>query len=239
MKISRRMMLLVELLIAMILTMGILTIMMIFYDQVDRANSALEKEQNISFRKLYLSTRLAAVIPKAIGFNNSEKDAYFFTSNAIDTFAKPGSSSLVFAFDNGVKLDSIFSNHVIGRLYVNQKSQLCLAVWPSPKRWNNFSLPPMKNEILYDNVDSLSFNFFVPPAKDRQLILQNNQVTIAKNENVPMELDGDWKTEWEQEYKDLPAIIRINVDLLSKESEQPLVLVYPLPKSHLIILYDR
>ena len=236
--ISRRPMLLVELLIAMSLTMVILSMMLVFYDQVDRANSALEKEQNSSFRKLYLSTRLAAAIPKTISFNDQDKDFFFFTSSGIDSFAKSGTSSLIFAFDNGVKLDPLFSNHVIGRLYVNHKDQLCLATWPSSKRWKD-DIPPMKNEILYEHVDALSFEFFIPPAKDRQMILDKNKIKIPKNENIPLEMAGDWKKEWHQEYKDLPALMKILVGVHAPEGEQTIVLAYPLPKSHLIVLYDR
>jgi hypothetical protein len=239
MKLKRRYMLLVELLIAMSLTMVILSMMLVFYDQVDRANTALEKEQNQSFRKLYLSTRLAAVVPKAIAVNDSDKDFFFFSSTGIDSFALPGTSSLVFSFDNGVKLDPQFSNHVIGRLYVNHKRELCLATWPSSNRWQENGIPPMKNEVLFDNVDALSFEFFVPSSKDRQKILENNKLKFAKNEALPVEVAGSWKTEWHQEYKDLPAMIKIIIGVNSPQQQKEIILAYPLPKSSQIILYDR
>ncbi|MBA2728426.1 MAG: hypothetical protein H0U49_09680 [Parachlamydiaceae bacterium] len=239
MKISRRYMLLVELLIAMSLTMVILSMMLVFYDQVDRANSALEKEQNHSFRMLYLSTRLAAVVPKAVSSNNPEKDFFFFSSTGIDSFAKPGTSSLVFAFDNGVKFDPIYSNHVIGRLYVNQQDQLCLATWPAPSRWKEGEIPPMKNEVLYDHIESLFFTFYIPPAKERQIILDNNRLKKPKNDDLPLEIAGDWKSEWSQEFKDLPALIKIFIGVNTSQGKQEIVLAYPLPKSNQIILYDR
>lgn len=232
-------MLLVELLIAMGLTMVILSMMLMFYDQIDRANSALEKEQNRSFKKLYLSTRLAAVMPKAISASDPDGDFFFFTTTSNDSFAKPGTPSLLFAFDNGVKLDQQFSNHVIGRLYVNKNDQFCLAIWPSPVRWNSSAPTPMKNEVLYDNVEDLSFEFYAPPAKDRRLILANTKPKILQKEQLLLEIDGTWKEEWQQEYKDLPALVKIHLTINSPQEKEELLLAYPLPMSHLIILYDR
>jgi hypothetical protein len=235
-------MLLVELLIAMALTMGILTLLLSVYDQIDRANIAIEKEQVRSFDRLYLSTRLSSILPKAIPYSPSEKanDYLFFTSsigaNAI------GTSSLLFSFDNGVKLDPLFSNHVIGCLYVNNHKQLCLATWPSQVHWDNLFAPPqMKNEILYNNVERLTFEFYIPPVKNREAILgkiKNNAPQIS--EPLKQDLDGGWKNEWQQEYKALPAMVRLRLMIATPQGESvPLMLVYPLPMSPLIIVYDR
>ncbi len=88
-------------------------------------------------------------------------------------------------------------------------------------------------------MDSLTFEFYTPPIKDRHSILSHNKLKIPKNDAVPLEVGGDWKSEWHQEYKDLPALMKIYIGVDSEKDKQKILLAYPLPKSQLIILYDR
>lgn len=224
--------LLLEVLIAMALSMILLSTLMAFYFEINRINLALEKEQNASFQNLLLSTRLAEVLPRTI----SGKDLLFYTSNV--GVLGSGSSALTFLFDNDIKLDPNFSNNVVGRLYVNDSHQLCLAIWPSFTRWNDFEIPPVKQEILLSGVNHLSFEFYVPPHKNRKSILVNNKEIAAYKDNEFLKLNplGEWKTEWQQEYQELPAIIKLKLNLIG--NKEPIILMYPLPKSHLIIVYE-
>lgn len=210
--------------------------------QISKVNTEMEKEQEQSFKKLYLSTRLATVIPKAISPHNSEKDFFFFSALASDNLTKNGTQTLTFTFDNGVKLDPEFANHVIGRLYLNPKNQLCLAIWPSPTRIKDTTRPPMKHEILFENVQDFSFEFFLPPSRDRKLILSNNKQTIKESEFLKIESLGEWKQEWLEEYGELPPLIKMTLTLAdtnkNKENPETIVLVYPLPLSRFIIVYQ-
>src|SRR5437868_4723539 len=138
--------LLFEVLIAMSLVMVLLSSLMGFYAEINRVNVAMEKEQEISFKKLLLSTRLAAIIPQALGSpkaapQKKTPDAplpefVFYSSMANDPYTKGGTQTLTLSFDNGINLDPAFSYHVLGRLYVNAKDQFCLAIWPSPALWD-------------------------------------------------------------------------------------------------------
>lgn len=233
----KRYFLLLEVLIALALTMILLSTLMAFYLEVNRINIALEKEQESSFQNLLLSTRLAAILPKAISPSHKNGDYFFYTSPG-DSLSKGGSQTLTFGFDNGVNLDPDFSNHVVAKLYLNGSKQLCLAMWPSPHRWNDFEIPPMKQEILYSGVEDLAFEFYIPPYRDRKTILANNKI-MGKLKNYEfLKLDplGEWKTEWQQEYEELPVLVKIQLRLSGKEA--PLTLTYPLPQSRLIIVYE-
>lgn len=239
--------LLFEVLIAMSLVMVLLSALMGFYLEINRVNSVMEKEQEISFKKLLLSTRLAAILPQALGSPkaaSSKKAAestgefFFYSSLANDSFTKGGTQTLTVAFDNGITLDPAFSNDVLGRLYVNTKNQFCLAMWPLPDRWEELSLPPIKHEILFENVESLRFEFYLPPVKNRKLILSANTFRGPPKEDALLVLGatGEWRDAWLQEYNELPSLVR--VILTVKDVPVPLIFVYPLPQSRYIIVYE-
>jgi hypothetical protein len=227
-------MILIEVIIAMALMMSIITLLLIFYSDIARVTALQEKDEETNFHSLFLATRLAAVLPKAVPFG-SAPDAYFFTSQATERI-KSGGHSLVFAFDNGPKLNPDIANHVIGRLYINDKTQLCLAIMPSPERWLEFESPKVETEILYENVDKMDLEFYTPPTRDRKRILTNNKHKFVETPNLILDPQGRWRQEWLQEYGDLPALVKITLTL--KEGK-PLVLSYMLPNSHLIITYDK
>lgn len=246
--VQRLYFLLFEVLIAMSLVMILLSTLMGFYVEINRINIALEKEQEVSFRKLLLSTRLAAILPKAISAPKASatskaavepnKDFFFFSSLANDSFTKSGTQVLTLAFDNGINLDPAFSNHVLGRLYVNSNDQFCLAMWPSPTRWEELSFPPIKHEVLFEHVENIGFEFYLPPVRDRKTILSNNKAKGTGQENVLLVLGakGEWKDSWLQEYNELPAMVRITLKLTHVPVS--LIFVYPLPQSRYIIVYE-
>ncbi|MGZ3732859.1 MAG: hypothetical protein ACXU9U_03890, partial [Parachlamydiaceae bacterium] len=158
----RRHFMLLEMLIALLLTIFLLSLLMSIYLHISKINTELEKEQDQSFKKLYLSTRLATIIPKTISSRNSDKDFFFFSALANDSLTKSGTQTLTFTFDNGVKLNPDFANHVIGRLYVNTSNQLCLAIWPYPEK-DNLQKNLSDTIVLQDNVNRCSWDFYFPP----------------------------------------------------------------------------
>lgn len=246
---NKRCFVLLEVLIAMGLTIIILSALMGFYFEVSRINIALEKEQQVSFHKLYLTTRLSAILPKTVSPAEVEKDFFFYSSLSSDPFSLAGSQSLTFVYDNGVKLDPAFSNNVLARLYVNSDGELCLATWPSPRRWNEFNFPPVKHEVLFTGVENLAFEFYVPPYKDRKTILANTKGrgTYKQSDLLKLNPEGEWKQEWQQDYEELPALVRIVLRLKSdaksspdrKMQEEQLTFLFPLPNSRLIIVYGE
>jgi|GEM_PF-4611512 len=228
---SKRHVILIEVIIAMALTMTIMTLLLMFYSDISRVTSMQEKDEEANFQTLFLATRLAGVLPKAIPFGHPSNDYFFFTSDN-----KSGSPSLVFAFDNGPKLDPNISNHVIGKLYVNDQANLSLAIMASPERWKEFEFQTLEEEILFSGVEKMVLEFYAPPARDRKRILANNKNKFTESPNLILDPLGDFRKEWLQEYGDLPAIVKITLTL---KGRKPLVLSYVLPNSHLIITYDR
>lgn len=241
--------LLFEVLIAMSLIMILLSTLMGFYVEINHINHAMEKQQEISFKKLLLSTRLAAILPRALpapkvstgrssSANESGSDFFFYSSLANDSFTKGGTQVLTLSFDNGINLDPAFSNRVLGRLYVNANDQFCLAMWPSPARWDDMSFPPIKHEVLFENVEDLRFEFYLPPARERKTILSNNTVRGSPKEDVILVLGayGEWRENWLQDYNELPSLVKVILKL--KNLNVSLTFVYPLPQSRYIIVYE-
>lgn len=241
--------LLFEVLIAMSLVVVLLSTLMGFYVEINRVNLVMEKEQAFSFKKLLLSTRLAAILPQTLGSpkattaqrmskNQPGSDFFFYSSLANDPFTKGGTQVLTLLFDNGINLDPEFSYRVLGRLFVNPKDQLCLAMWPSPARWDGINFPPIRHEVLFENVENLHFEFYLPPAKDRKTILSNNPSKGPPAEDPMLVLSayGEWRTGWLQDYNELPSLIKIILKL--KDVPVPMQFIYPLPQSRYIIVYE-
>ncbi len=235
--IQRRFVLLLEVIIAMLLTMILLSVLLSFYVQIGKINAAQEIEQERSFRKLYLSTRLSTILPRVVPVNNADKDFMFFTTMNNDSQTKGGTPALFFTFDNGVKLNPDFSNHVLAKLYLNQKKQLCLGIWPSPSRWTDAAIPPMKREVLFENVEDLSFSFYLPPSKPRAVVLSRRNPVFKETNLMKVESMGEWKSEWQQEYGDLPALLRVTLTM-STHSDDSIILTFPLPSSFEVIVYE-
>jgi len=190
----------------MSLSVIILTTLTYFYRDVDTMNREMDRHQKESFQKLFVENRLASILPKALSEKNKvKKDFYFFTNSAFGEFLKSGNPHLIFSFDNGNMLDKDFSNHVIGMLYLDTLNRLCIAVWPVPKRWPQIGLPPLKKEILLENVEQLKFSFYIPPEKDRKNWGINS---------TSLDIQGPWVSEWRNDYKQLPSMIKI--ELLKK-----------------------
>ncbi len=212
--------------------------------QVNKFNSELEKKQEYNFRKLYLSTRLSAVLPRALPHNTPDKDFFFFTTTANDGSTKSGTAALMFSFDNGVKLDPSFANHVLGRLYLDSDSKFCLGIWPSPARWTELTTPPMKKEILFENVENLTFEFYLPPSKNRDIVWKKHtpEIELKNPDLLKLSPVGEWKHEWQQEYEVLPYLIRITLKITPKgnptEKSDKVTFVYPLPSSPFMIMYE-
>ena len=209
---------LIEILIALSLTVVLLTTLTFFYRQVMELNSKTEESQKESFKKRYAENRLSAIFPQAVSEKNKKKDFFFFTVADLGGFFAPGSPiSLIFTFNNRVHLSKKFSQHVIGRIYLDPMGRLCMATWPSSNQWDEGVNLPMHFEVLLEEVESLKFWFFVAP--QRKWILESGSTTTPPktppNPEVVVVInpspEGGWLHEWSQDYKQLPAIVKIEV----------------------------
>lgn len=232
---------LLELLIAMGLTLAILSTLMFFYHQVSLINAEMDREQNESFKKLYVENRLSHVLPKTVSAKDPSKDFHFFTSRDPGGLFKSGTESLVFSFDNGVQLDKEMSYHVIGRLFLDPEGNLTLVKWPVEKRWKENESPPMAKEILLENIDNLSFAFYSPPDRGKkEASLGGSQAKTNQALEIPAELKGRWVQEWNKEYHQLPAIVKIAVSRKDNQgNEENLIFAFPLPHTKNPVIYEE
>lgn len=225
---------LVEVLIAMALTVIVLMTLMFFYREVGIIGAEIDRTKAQDFYMRYIENRLADVIPKAISPTDQKKDFVFF-STTDEGITKVGSQSLIFTFDNGISLDKIFSNNDIGRLFLDSEGNLTLAYWPSPKRLEKGELPPIKKEILFENVDTLTFSFFVSPKKEKKQA-ENNEETDTKNAAEP-EPRGDWREQpWLKEFNELPAMVKISIR--TKDTKEDMTFIFPIPNKKTAIVYE-
>lgn len=218
----------------MALTTLILSALMFFYQQIIYLNSKYDANQKESFQLRFLENRLSDILPKAVPEKTAKKDFYFFTESDQRGLFKNNSPSLVFTFDNGVDINKSFSNHVLGRIYLDPKGNLTLGMWPSPARWDEQEIPEMRKEILMENVSSLSFQFFIPQDKAEEAV-PNNQ----KNAKVEPQPRLSWVNRWQQNYQQLPAIIKVEITRKADGNEKQITYAYPLPNVALPIVYKE
>ena len=225
-------------LIEVIIAIGLVSILLVallgVYHQIDSMHSEVDKTRLQNFRIRYIQTRLSLVFSNAVP--KSDRDFYFYMSD--DDQDEIRGNSLILAYDNGVDINPVFSNTVIGRLYLDRTGRLCLSTWPPPSRWE--VTPPLKKEVLLDHVTELSFAFYVPPEREEKVI---KDIKITSEEIQKEPDNGEWNKEWNLIYKQLPVMVRIIIkrDIahgLAKPGEE-IVFILPLPSSDKTILYRQ
>jgi len=256
---------LIEALIAMALTVVLLSVVTFFYRELNLLTSKTEEVQKESFKMRYVENRLSQIFPKAVSSNTRYKDFFFFTvSDPGNLFLQGSPVSLIFTYDNDTDKNKLLSNHVLGRLFLDKERRLSLATWPSRIRWPEGGTPPMKLEVLLDEVDALKIEFFVPPDKGwkPKFLGEEKQQADKKEEKEPDSKaktptkkqsqqqapaaekqetevkpapEGTWKEEWSQDYKLLPGLVRLNI----KRKGKTLIYVFPLSETKRQIVYTQ
>ncbi len=220
---------LLELMIAIGLSMVILTTLSFFYNQVTAINRKMDIAENNAFKMLYVESRLANILPKVPPGTDKDIELFIFSDTDASGLLKPGSQSFVFTFDNGAKLDKAFACYVIGRLYLDEKGRFILASWPTPKRWKEGETVPMKKEILMENVDSLEFRFYVPPEKG------------VKNQDKgwPAGQAGNWVNSWPKELGKVPPLVKLLLTRIVDGNKELITYSFHLPNTSKPITYDQ
>lgn len=219
MKIRKSHLTLIEVMIALTLLSLLLTTLFGVYQHIESLHQLLHKDQKTGLRMLYVQHRLSEVIPNAV--SRKVKEAYFYnTSNPYN--------SLVFVYDNGADPNPKFSGYVLGRLYLDPQSKLCLVTWPSVKTDSNAN-PEMRKEILLEKVKDLSFSFYVPPKEEKLT------VDPAKTNERPTQWYPDWPMEMvNTDEISLPGMIKIKIQV---EGNQEITFAFVLPNSERSIMY--
>lgn len=237
--IYKRWMTLIEIVIGMALTALLLTTLAYFYQQVNALNSKSDQLQQETFKRLYVQSRLTAVIPKILPHKIQKKICFFTSGNSLGTLAA-GSQSLIFVFSTGVELNPDIANKSFARLYLDNQHRLCLAKWKIPKATEQRTGDIYK-EILMEGVDSLKFAFFVPPERERSVI-EKSDPESSLDPMLTYNASKPWVDEWPRSANFLPPMIKIIIrPTKSPESRnelEPLIFAFPLPHSKKIIVYE-
>lgn len=230
----------IEVIIALSLTAVLMTALSYFYLQIQDINTRTEKSLRELYQLSYLEMRLAMILPKALAENDPKRNFAFFSTTEGNEVIKEGSTSLIFTYNNGISLNRQFASHVLGRLFLDTQNRLVLATWPVPKRWKEGKTPEIKKEILLENVQSLSFSFFVAPSADRTKVVEISESVKNKKVYTPSP-PGTWIPEWKYDYYELPAMLKINIKLISSNGSpsEELTFTYPLPNSTNVMFYTQ
>lgn len=229
------------------MTVIVLTTLTFFYRQITTLNVQAEIQQKEGFKMRYIENRFSQIFPSAINAKKKGKNFFFFTvSDQGGIFAQSSPISLIFSYDNGVDLSKPFSNKVVSRIFLDAKGRLCMATWPIPSRWQAGVTLPMKFEVLLEEVESLKFGFFVAPDKKWQMDKTGPTPNPAPNQPNPVPTatttvtinpspEGAWINEWSQDFKQLPAMIKVEVARKGKVD----YFVFPLSRCNRQPVYNQ
>lgn len=209
MKVKRRsFMTLLETLIAVSLLSVLLVIVFGFFRELSVLTQMSEKVQKESFQLRYVETRLAFIFERIVNEKANDRTFYFYNQPPNRNFSN--SPSLVFTFDNEVRLNPHLSGDVLARLFVDLDHRLCLVTWPlhmeQPHQY-------MQEEVLMENVVSLTFDFYAAPEKitNKKATNPGNQQSTEQKDTQP-ERDK-WQTEWPKTHQQMPSIIKLELQI--------------------------
>lgn len=229
---------LLEVLVAMTVLSVLLVVIFGFFRELTVLDTFTKFQQEKVFKKSYVEFRLAHFFSNIINEADSQNKKFAFYIDPQDlTGGNSKFSSLVFTYDNGVRLLPQHSGHQRARLYLDHKKRLCLASWPNEDQ-KEAQYEAMQKEILLENVESLKFSCFAPyiPAKEDSGTL-----------TPPGMIRNSWQEEWPVSYKSMPALIKMTllvkneftVGLEKKEANkeeseklEKIVFIFYLPVSH-------
>lgn len=204
MKIKKRHLTLLETLIALCLVAFLLSLVFSFFSELGEGTRLTELQQKKSFQQRYAESRLFYIFSRILNENASgiKEHFYFFTEKPQREFSP--ATSLVFTFNNGVRLPPTFSGIILGRLYVDLEERLCLATWPLVGEDPTLE---MQHEIVLEKVKDMHVTCYAAPPR-----------LSGKNDSQPAQIDpsqprkGEWhEDEWPQIYEQMPSIVKLKL----------------------------
>jgi hypothetical protein len=229
MRNKRRSFTLIEVIIAGALAAMLLgTVTQLYYLLETQARMARELRGDL-FQRRFLQFRLTSLFASTVGVKQ-EQQVLFFSSRGGSSVAV--GDSLVFVPDRGIDLKPEFSNHLLARLYRDEKNRLCLAYWPLPERWEEGGVPPMQREILMEDVTALSFSFYSPPTDDQLSQGKKNEITTGLTQIDPP--SDSWLDYWEPAYQQVPPLVKVHITYQKREH----TIVAAIPSGTKKIIYN-
>ena len=127
-----------------------------------------------------------------------------------------------------------FSADVLARLFVDKDKQLCLATWPL---YGETPFDHMQKEVLLENVEEIHFHLYAPPAREKKDAVVTPKVDPDKTEP---KRDLWHQNQWHRTYNQMPSIIRIVVDVKTKDEKvEKWIFAFVLPSSKNPIIYPE
>lgn len=154
-----------------------------------------ERLRRTHFRLQYLFSKLI--------FKSQDCHVFYSPSKKAKSESDAG-QSLIFTFDNGTDRENGFSYDVLARLYLDEEKNLSLAIWPNPKLKQS-QPESIRKEVLLDGVESMSLEFW----KGKLL-----------KTNVPAEKLEKWLPTWDEEYKELPTLVRMTLKYETRRGKE-------------------
>jgi hypothetical protein len=232
---------LLETLIAISLLAIVLTMVFGFFRELAEISRQTELNQKESFQMRYAESRLSFIFERLVNENEEKKkEFYFFTQDAGRGFSNQ--PSLIFSFNNEVRVNPNFSGDILARLYVDKDNRLCLAMWPFYVENPHVD---MQKEVLMENVTAIRYEFYSAPAR----LLNENGLEKADVQKVEPEKNRWYENEWLKSYNQMPAIMKLSITVANdpqnlparkKENEEKsrtLTFVFVLPTSKNFIFY--
>lgn len=204
--IRRSYMTLIETLVAIALLSILLVFVFGIFRELSFLNKLTEDGQKESFQMRYLEMRLGFIFERIVNENDEARQFYFYTEAPEHGLSSP---SLVFTFNNEVRRDPNFSGDVLGKLYLNQHHQLCLAIWPLA---HNDPQNEMQEEVLMDRVKEVHYLFYSPPLRILDVKAIESGKKIDAEKKVP-EKNHWYEDEWLFSFKQMPSIVKVVIEL--------------------------
>jgi hypothetical protein len=152
------------------------------------------------------------VFERIVNENETARKFFFYTQPPLSDISS--SPSLIFTFDNGVRMNPAFSGDVLGRIFVDHEGRLCLVTWPL-----HVSEPRelMEQEVLIDGVAKVEYSFYAAPERlndDKEIVTGE----IVDTEGKTPKKDT-WHEEWLITYKQMPSILKMTVEFADNNDE--------------------
>jgi len=209
---------LIEVLIAMSLLSVILVVIFGFFHELSVINQKEDKVLKDSFQKRYMESRLSYIFSHILNENNTKEKFYFLTM-AEDEFSD--FPSLVFSFNNQTAYDTKAAAHVLARLFVDRGHRLCLAIWSMPIQKEGKPLPDIRSqnkiECLLEDVHDFKLWLFSPP-------------DLANTKESDQPIRGHWNEHWEIKWKQMPSIVKMDLEVGPTKARQTFAFVLPSSK---------
>jgi hypothetical protein len=194
----------------------IMTTLLTAYLNVERSSAWWKKEEQELFTERFFYHRLLEVFTHLEEIDKIK--TFFFTSDSNTGLQLPGTTSLVFSYDNGASLDKGLSGSVLGRLFADSHGELILLTWPERELWPEQGLPSFHREVLMKNIKNLELEFFHLPN--------------PLEEGAPA---AAWKGSYSKDLTELPGAIKLTI---TTQDDKTRPYYFPIPQT-LSILKEK